>query len=179
MAASSSFVEPGEERPVIGLDYHNTIEFEYKVHPSIISELKTLQHQGFDLAIVSFASNIETQEGVVETCQELNSLLIRPFTTIAVTRTKLLKDNENGRSITGHIGAKAKVIKSLGVCAYIDDQTAILRDIQSLQIACSKKNKIQTFQAVQHKERAIRELVNFFKNQDASEWGKPSFLRHL
>ena len=179
VVASGSVVEPAEERPVIGLDYHNTIEFEYKVHPSITEDLKTLQCQGFDLAIVSFASNIETQEGVVETCQEVNSMLIRPFTTIAVTRTKLLKDNENARSITGHIGAKAKVIRSLGVIAYIDDQTAILRDIQSLQIQRAKKNKIQTFQAVQHEERAIRELVNFFKDQDASGWGKPSFLRHL
>lgn len=88
---------------MIGLDYHNTIEFEYKVRPSIIEDLKTLQRQGFDLAIVSFASNLETQQGVVETCQEVNALLIRPFTTIAVTRTKLLKDNENGRSVTGHL----------------------------------------------------------------------------
>ena len=164
---------------MIGLDYHNTTEFEYKVHPSITEDLKMLQRQGFDLAIVSFALNLETQQGVVETCQEVNAQLIRPFTTVAVTRTKLLKDNENGRSVAGHLGAKAKVIRSLGVVAYVDDQAAILRDIQSLQIQRAKRNKIQTFLAVQHKERAIRELVSFFKDQDAAEWGKPSFLRHL
>ena len=179
VAASSVVVDPEEERPVIGLDYHNTIEFEHRVHPSIVEDLKTLQRQGFDLAIVSFASNIETQERVVNTCRELNTQLLRPFTTIAVTRTKLLKDVENGRSITGHLGAKAKVIRSLGVVAFVDDQAAILRDIQSLQVQRARKNKIQTYQAVQHKERAIKELVNYFKDQNAAEWGKPSFLRHL
>ena len=179
VAKSSSPAEPSEERPVIGLDYHNTIEFEHRVRPSIVEDLKTLQRQGFDLAIVSFASNIETQEGVVNTCQELNTQLLRPFTTIAVTRTKLLKDIENGRSITGHLGAKAKVIRSLGVVAFVDDQAAILRDIQSLQIQRARRNKIQTYQAVQHKERAIKELVNYFKDQNAADWGKPSFLRHL
>ena len=179
VVASSVVVDPEEERPVIGLDYHNTIEFEHRVHPSIVEDLKTLQRQGFDLAIVSFASNIETQERVVNTCRELNTQLLRPFTTIAVTRTKLLKDVENGRSITGHLGAKAKVIRSLGVVAFVDDQAAILRDIQSLQVQRARKNKIQTYQAVQHKERAIKELVNYFKDQNAAEWGKPSFLRHL
>ena len=91
----------------------------------------------------------------------------------------MLKDVENGRSITGHLGAKAKVIRSLGVVAVVDDQAAILRDIQSLQVQRARKNKIQTYQAVQHKERAIKELVNYFKDQNAAEWGKPSFLRHL
>ena len=33
VAASSVVVDPEEERPVIGLDYHNTIEFEHRVHP--------------------------------------------------------------------------------------------------------------------------------------------------
>ena len=34
VVASSVVVDPEEERPVIGLDYHNTIEFEHRVHPS-------------------------------------------------------------------------------------------------------------------------------------------------
>ena len=89
VVASSVVVDPEEERPLIGLDYHNTIEFEHRVHPSIVEDLKTLQCQGFDLAIVSFASNIETQERVVNTCRELNTQLLRPFTTIAVTRNQV------------------------------------------------------------------------------------------
>ena len=98
---------------------------------------------------------------------------------IAVTRTKHLKDRENVASITGHKGAKAKVIKELGLIAYIDDQTSILRDIQTLQIHRAKKNRIVMFQANSNPHRAINPIAEYSQGQKPEEWGLPPFLKHL
>ena len=89
-----------QERPLVALDYHHTIEFNQTVSEVTVQHLQDIQRWGYDLTICSFSSNSTTQERTLRTCREIEQKLLRPFVGIHITRTKLLSDGDQGPSMT-------------------------------------------------------------------------------
>ena len=95
--------------------------------------MKGLKEKGFAVGVLSFASNKATQESVATGVTELERRLGWSLDVFAITRTKFSTDAEQGASITGHIGCKAKLVAQFGPIVYVDDQGSLLNDVRTLQ----------------------------------------------
>ena len=95
--------------------------------------MKGLKEKGFAVGVLSFASNKATQEGVAAGIEELERRLGWSLDVFAITRTKFSTDAEQGPSITGHIGCKAKLVAQFGPIIYVDDQGSLLNDVRTIQ----------------------------------------------
>ena len=118
------------------LDFHKTLSFPNNDPPvaeATVQTLRTVKEKGFSIGILSFASNKATQEGVAAGVAELERRLGWSFDIFAITRTKFSTDTEQGASITGHIGSKAKLVAQFGPIVYVDDQGSLLNDVRTLQ----------------------------------------------
>ena len=125
-----------QDKPLVLLDFHKTLSFPNNDPPvaeATVQTLKTVKEKGFSIGILSFASNKATQEGVAAGVAELERRLGWSFDIFARTRTKFSTDTEQGASITGHVGSKAKLVAQFGPIVYVDDQGSLLNDVRSLQ----------------------------------------------
>ena len=125
-----------QDKPLVLLDFHKTLSFPNNDPPvaeATVQTLRTVKEKGFSIGILSFASNKATQEGVAAGVAELERRLGWSFDIFAITRTKFSTDTEQGASITGHVGSKAKLVAQFGPIVYVDDQGSLLNDVRTLQ----------------------------------------------
>ena len=125
-----------QDKPLVLLDFHKTLSFPNNDPPipeTVVQTIRTIKEKGFAVGILSFASNKATQEGVASGVAELEGRLGWSFDVFAITRTKFSTDAEQGASITGHIGSKAKLVAQFGPIIYVDDQGSLLNDVRALQ----------------------------------------------
>ena len=125
-----------QDKPLVLLDFHKTLSFPNNDPPvaeATVQTLRTVKEKGFSIGILSFASNRATQEGVAAGVAELERRLGWSFDIFAITRTKFSTDTEQGASITGHVGSKAKLVAQFGPIVYVDDQGSLLNDVRTLQ----------------------------------------------
>ena len=176
-AKASAPVE--QERPLVALDYHHTIEFNQTVSEVTVRHVQDIQRWGYDLTICSFSSNTTTQEKTLRTCREIEKKLLRPFVGIHITRTKLLSDQEQGPSITGDTGAKAIVLKKTGACVFCDDQQEILDECLSLQSGRARGNRVKCIKARFGAQQSLDPLVRFLADREVGDFPLPSTLKSL
>ena len=125
-----------QDKPLVLLDFHKTLSFPHNDPPiaeATVQTLRGLKDKGFAVGVLSFASNKATQEGVAAGVAELESRLGWSLDLFAITRTKFSTDTEQGASITGHIGSKAKLVAQFGPIIYVDDQGSLLNDVRAIQ----------------------------------------------
>lgn len=179
---SAASVYVSSERPLICLDWHQTLS-----HPGVgvpgqvIDTLRLAQHRGFDLAIISFCSNLDTQRNVLREARDLEASLVRGFNFIHICNRKFLGDPPARRpSLTGCTTCKAEEVNRVGAAVFVDDQGPLLREVESLQNRRARRN--QTTCLIAHKStpssalRELRELVEF---EEPSGFPLPSLLRSL
>ena len=142
-ATPSTSARPAEPRgdPPVWQDkplvlFHKTLSFPNSDPPiaeASVQTLKGLKEKGFAVGALSFASNKATQESVATGVADLERRLGWSLDVFAITRTKFSTDAEQGASITGHIGCKAKLVAQFGPIIYVDDQGSLLNDVRTLQ----------------------------------------------
>ena len=164
------------------LDFHKTLSFP-NVDPPIaeasVQTLKGLREKGFAVGVLSFASNKATQEGVAAGIEELERRLGWSLDVFAITRTKFSTDAEQGVSITGHIGCKAKLVAQFGPVIYVDDQGSLLNDVRTIQQNAPIGSKTHLVRAATYPsealvplERLIRTLPRASELPSARELGR-------
>ena len=131
------------ERPLIALDWHQTLS-----HPGIgvpgqvIDTLRFAQRKQFDLAIISFCSNLDTQRNVLQEARQLEASLVRGFTFIHTVNRKWREDPPARRpSLTGCTTCKSEEVTRVGAAAFIDDQAPILREVEAVQSHRARGNR--------------------------------------
>ena len=87
-AAATSEVEATTSRPLVGLDWHHTLEFRGQVHPNSIEVINRLFDRGFDVAIISYAINEDTQRSVLHGVEQLQRQLHREIKEIVIKKEK-------------------------------------------------------------------------------------------
>ena len=125
-----------QDKPLVLLDFHKTLSFPNNDPPiaeASVQTLKGLKEKGFAVGVLSFASNKATQESVATGVTDLERRLGWSLDVFAITRTKFSTDTEQGASITGHIGCKAKLVAQFGPIVDVDDQGSLLNDVRTLQ----------------------------------------------
>ena len=76
-ATATSAAEATTSRPLVGLDWHHTLEFRGQVHPNSIEVINRLFDRGFDVAVISYAINEDTQRSVLLGVEQLQRQLHR------------------------------------------------------------------------------------------------------
>ena len=175
------------EKPLICLDWHNTVSFrDNRSGENFIPErskqvLRRCQALGFDLAVCSFASNLATQRDVLNSARQLERELSRPFTFVHIVCRKFLRDPPTSRpSITGCVTCKAEEITRTGAAIFIDDQRDLLAEVEDLQRGRASQNRCRTL--ISHRTRpsaALEELERLLEEDSPGDFGLPSFLRAL
>ena len=178
-AAVTSGVEAATSRPLVGLDWHHTLEFRGQVHPNSIEVINRLFDRGFDVAIISYAINEDTQRSVLHGVEQLQLSLHREIKEIVITKRKLLADRELGPSLTGHVGAKAELISLLGCTLYCDDQERILKDIRSFQASRASANRTTTVRAWGWAHASISDVWEAVKDRETSSFPSADYLIEL
>ena len=147
-----------QDKPLVLLDFHKTLSFpnhDPPVAEATVQTLRTVKEKGFSIGILSFASNKATQEGVAAGVAELERPLGWSFDIVAITRTKFSTDTEQGASITGHIGSKAKLVAQFGPIVYVDDQGSLLNDVRALQQNVPIGHKTHCIRAASYPSEAL------------------------
>ena len=186
-AARADLSEEYPERPLVAIDWHNTVSFDNPLsgRPYIpaanIDALCKVQRAGYDLVVASFASKQETQQKVLRGAQELQTNLVRNFTEIAIVPVKSLEDNQHDRpSITGHGGCKASFIRDCGACIFIDDQLKLIHEAQRLQEHRAVGNRVVAIKAFREPATSLVPLVQEIeRGRQLDQRPVPSFLMSL
>ena len=178
-AAATSEVEATTSRPLVGLDWHHTLEFRGQVHPNSIEVINRLFDRGFDVAVISYAINEDTPRSVLLGVEQLQRQLRREIKEIVITKRKLLADRELGPSLTGHVGSKAELISLLGCTLYCDDQERILKDIRSFQASRASANRTTTVRAWGWAHASISDVWEAVKDRDVSSFPSADYLIEL
>eukprot|EP00435_Cladocopium_sp_Y103_P032428 s1173_g8.t1 len=175
------------EKPLICLDWHNTVSFkdrrsgENYVPERTKQILRRCQGIAYDLAAVSFASNLATQRDVLNSARRLERELSHPFAFVHTVSRKHLTDPPTSRpSITGCVTCKAQEITRTGAAVYVDDQRSLSAEAEDLQRGRASQNRCRTL--ISHHTRpsaALEELERLLEEGSPADSGLPSFLRSL
>ena len=154
--------------PVIALDYHKTLRFPGQpLSHSSIACLREARSLGFQLIVVSFASNLKTQRDTLADLTRIEQEADIVFADKIITRQKLLADEYHGRSVTGHFHPKAKLVALTGAIIYVDDQPQILREVLQVQSRRPRAHRTRTIRAGSTPQNALAELYDLIQ-----EFGK-------
>ena len=155
-----------QDKPLVLLDFHKTLSFPNADQPiaeASVQTLKGLKEKGFAVGALSFASNKATQEGVAAGIEELERRLGWSLDVFAIARTKFSTDAEQGPSITGHIGCKAKLVAQFGPIIYVDDQGSLLNDVRTIQQNAPIGSKTHLVRAATYPSEALVPLERLIR----------------
>ena len=151
------------------------------VPEAVVETLRQAQRGQFDLCVISFCSSIDTQRSVTNRARTLESRLIRPFPFVHTCNRHSIRDPLARRaSLTGCTTAKAEQVNWVGTAAFVDDQAALLKEVEGLQQRRARGNKTRCL--ISHRDtpsRARCELKDLLDEEGAGDFPLPSFLRSL
>ena len=171
------------ERPLIALDWHNTLSFDgiegHGVAERSAEILRGLQQRGFDLCVVSFASSPETQRAVQQKALQFECELIRPFTSIDIVNRKFRSDPQKRPSVCGLITSKAEQVSLRGACVFVDDQSKLLQDVEDLQSRRAEKHRCKCLKSEPYARSSLFKLAAFLTHKQPEEFPLPSLLINI
>ena len=171
------------ERPLIALDWHNTLSFDgiegHGVAERSAEILRDLQQRGYDFCVISFASSPETQRAVQQKALQFECELIRPFTSIDIVNRKFRSDPQKRPSICGLITSKAEQVSLRGACAFVDDQSKLLQDVEDLQSRRAEKHRCKCLKSEPYARSSLFKLAAFLHHKQPEEFPLPSLLINI
>ena len=177
------------ERPLIALDWHKTISFERfnrqgrkesYTPATVVNCLKELQQKGYQLCIVSFSTNLETQRATFRGARLLEESLERPFQSINIVCRKYTGDRHHKASLTGSWASKAELVKEVGAAYFIDDQRDIVNDVLAAQVNRARGHTVVGVVADSWEpSNSLKALERALENLNPQDVPKPSLLQAL
>ena len=171
------------ERPLVALDWHNTLSFEgiegHGVAERSAEILRDLQQRGYDFCVISFASSPETQRTVQQKALQFECELIRPFTSIDIVNRKFNGDPQKRPSICGLITSKAEQVSLRGACAFVDDQSKLLQEVEDLQSRRAEKHRCKCLKSEPYARSSLFKLAAFLQHKQPEEFPLPSLLINI
>eukprot|EP00434_Breviolum_minutum_P040269 symbB.v1.2.035778.t1/scaffold4900.1/size33223/1 len=165
------------ERPLIALDWHNTLSFDgiegHGVAERSAEILRDLQQRGYDFCVISFASSPDTQRAVQQKALQFECELIRPFTSIDIVNRKFRSDPQKRPSICGLITSKAEQVSLPGACAFVDDQSKLLQDVEDLQSRRAEKHRCKCLKSEPYARSSLFKLAAFLHHKQPEEFPLP------